>query len=414
MNTSYSLKDRNVIRELSRRCAEIGHLPIQKTRAELWTRHNDLQPGRPLVLVFPEGAWREMLPDTELQCEDRDCRGVERELRTRIYHHEVLKDDNVIEPFYHVYMPVHDTGWGVATQSTRPGQATGAAHYDPVIVTEADLDKIKMPQVTVDWKATEERMAHYQELLGEDGLKVEMQSPNYSGISAMDQFAQWRGLDQLLLDLADRPEWIHEAMRRMCDGMIGCHEALLKANALTLSVKSRYCGSGGNCYTRQLPKPGFDGVHVRSQDLWGFATTQIFSEVSPEMHEEFALKYERRFLSRFGLNAYGCCEGLHHKMKDVKKIANLRRISISPWADVAISAAELGNGYVFSYKPNPAVVAGETWNEDVVRKGIRKVLEQTRGCVVELILKDTHTCRFQPKRMSEWVRIAKEEAEAFG
>jgi len=56
---------------------------------------------------------------------------------------------------------------------------------------------------------------------------------------------------------------------------------------------------------------------------------------------------------------------------------------------------------------------GEGWDPDAVRRGIRDFLERTRGCVVEMILKDTHTCRHQPRRMWDWVRIATEEAEAF-
>jgi len=97
----------------------------------------------------------------------------------------------------------------------------------------------------------------------------------------------------------------------------------------------------------------------------------------------------------------------------VKTLPRLRRISISPWADVATSAESLGRDFIFSWKPNPAVVAGETWDPAGVRAQIRSFLETTRGCVVEMIMKDTHTCRHDPRRMWEWVQIAREEAEAF-
>ena len=131
------------------------------------------------------------------------------------------------------------------------------------------------------------------------------------------------------------------------------------------------------------------------------------------MHDEFALTYEKRWLSRFGLNAYGCCEALHRKMDDVKKIPRLRRVSMSPWVDMRMAAEELGDAYIFSRKPNPAIVAGMHWDSGEARRCVRDDLERTRGCVVELVLKDTHTCQNDPRRMSEWVRIAKEEAEAF-
>jgi len=131
------------------------------------------------------------------------------------------------------------------------------------------------------------------------------------------------------------------------------------------------------------------------------------------MHEEFALRHEKRVLERMGLNCYGCCEPLDRKLDIVKTIPRLRRVSISAWADIAVSAEGLGDRYVYSWKPNPASLAAETWDPDGVRAEIRNFLEVTRGCIVEMILKDTHTCRHQPQRMWDWVRIAREEAENF-
>ena len=188
---------------------------------------------------------------------------------------------------------------------------------------------------------------------------------------------------------------------------------LEQQHALALNNRNHYTGSGGTGYTTQLPQEDFDGVHVRPRDMWGFATAQIFSEVSPAMHEEFALRHEMRVLAKCGLNAYGCCEPLHHKLGIVKKIPNIRRISISPWANVEKSAEELKDQYVYSWKPNPAIVAGERWDPDHVRRVIGEFLEKTRGCVVEMVMKDTHTCRNEPHRMWEWTQIARELAEDF-
>lgn len=406
-------RDRDVLRELAKKVAEIGNQPVQKERAELWRRHNDLDAAvRPLVLIFPEGAWREMLTDKDLQCETPDARGLEWDLRHRLYYAEHLQDDNVIEPVMACWTSVHDTGWGVTQKRVNPDDPTGAAHYEPVIREEADIEKIKMPQVTVDMDATRKRLQELEDLFG-GILTIERRCHAYNGFAIMDEFATWRGLGQVLLDMVDRPEWLHACMERMYHGMVARHEAVMKSGAVTLNNRNHYTGSGGNGYTSQLPQKDFDGVQVRSRDLWGMATTQIFSDVSPAMHEEFALQYERRYLERFGLNCYGCCEPLHHKFDIAKSIRNLRRISISPWADVRKSAAQLGNRYVYSWKPNPAIVAGVAWDPAGVRRQIREFLEATRGCVVEMILKDTHTCCHDPRRMWEWTRIAKEVATEF-
>ena len=109
--------DRNILRDLAKKVAEIGNHPIQKQKAQMWTRHNDLERLRPLVLVFPEGSWREMLTDRDLKTTDPSARGLEWELRHRIYYWEHMPDDNVIEPVI--------ASWVVEEDTSRSGYGTG-------------------------------------------------------------------------------------------------------------------------------------------------------------------------------------------------------------------------------------------------------------------------------------------------
>jgi hypothetical protein len=150
---------------------------------------------------------------------------------------------------------------------------------------------------------------------------------------------------------------------------------------------------------------------VRLQDLWGFSEAQEFSGVSPAMLEEFVLPYQTRLLSRFGLNCYGCCESLNGSFPAVKKIPRLRRVSVSPWTDPAKAAEALEDRYIFSYKPNPAALAGPRLDEEGLKAGLKQVLEIARGCVIEIIMKDTHTVRDEPQRYSRWIAIAREAVE---
>ena len=187
-----------------------------------------------------------------------------------------------------------------------------------------------------------------------------------------------------------------------------------RLGVLALNNGANGVGPGGLGFTDELPAKDFDGVHVRARDQWGHATTQIFSLVSPAMHIEFALQYESRFLSRFGLGCYGCCEPLDRKVDIIKRhLPNLRRLSMSPWVDPARGAEAIGKSLVFSYKPNPAILGGETWDVDYARRQLRDTLEKTRGCVVEVIMKDLHSVRGQPRRMWEWVSMAKDLAEEY-
>ncbi|NLF01769.1 MAG: hypothetical protein GX601_12410, partial [Anaerolineales bacterium] len=148
-------------------------------------------------------------------------------------------------------------------------------------------------------------------------------------------------------------------------------------------------------------------------NLWGNATAQIFSIVSPEMHWEFALKHEMRWLERWGLTYYGCCEPLDIKMGILRRIPNLRKVSMSPWIDTERAVAEVATDYVFSRKPTPAVFAEDRWRPELARQQLREFLDVARGCRIELVMKDISTVRYQPQRLWEWERIAMEMAEAY-
>jgi len=131
------------------------------------------------------------------------------------------------------------------------------------------------------------------------------------------------------------------------------------------------------------------------------------------MHEEFALQHELRWLERFGLTYYGCCEPLHKKIPILKKIPNLRKISISPWADLNQAVQNIGNQYVLSLKPSPAIFAVDDWDLDEARRQLVSSLEKTKGCSVEVIMKDISTCRNEPQRLWDWAKMAQEVTEEY-
>jgi len=53
------------------------------------------------------------------------------------------------------------------------------------------------------------------------------------------------------------------------------------------------------------------------------------------------------------------------------------------------------------------------WNPELARANLVWVLERTRGCVVEIIMKDISTVRNDPRRLSEWAQIARQVAEQY-
>jgi len=184
-------------------------------------------------------------------------------------------------------------------------------------------------------------------------------------------------------------------------------------NLLECNHDNTRVGSGGYSYTNELPAPGYNPAAVKARDLWGNATAQIFSDVSPKMHWEFALRHEMRWLERWGLTYYGCCEPLDRKIEILRRVPNLRKISVSPWNNVERLLDKVGGDYVLSGKPNPAVLARDTWQPEAAYQEIVEFLERARGVSVELIMKDISTVRYDPRRLWEWEKLAMRAAEQF-
>jgi hypothetical protein len=307
-------------------------------------------------------------------------------------------------------MVIHNSGWGLHRQTTDPEQLTGAKHYEPVIVEHSDAEKIEMPRITVDHAATEDIRAALDDAFG-DLLEVRPRGYFVPWYAPIDTFAEWRGLGQLFLDMMDSPDWLHGVLEKLCEGYIGMLRQYEEQGGLSRNDTSHFVGSGGQGFIDELPQEDFDPDRVRPVDMWGQATAQIFSEVSPAMHDEFSLTYDRRWLENFGLSCYGCCEPLHHKVEQLRKrLPRLRRVSMSPRADWAAGAEALGDDIIFSAKPNPAVFASPTWDPEAVRRNLRTRLSRTRGCIVEIVMKDTQTCLNEPQRIDEWTDIAMEES----
>lgn len=394
--------DRLILRELAHRVADIAELPIMTERKTLWKRHNSLQPVRPMILLFPEGAWCEIIPDDTLRCESLKARQIELELLMRSYGFDHFASDNVVEKDFLVPIQITNSGWGIDAHWHQATTARGARGFDPVITCAADLRKIHAPEIFVDEQKTSELLQQANELFG-DILNVRTQGIAHVSFHLLSMYTSWRGLEEVMLDMYEQPEMLHEAMHILEEGHHQLIKQYIELNLLELNNNNTYHSSGGVGFTDELPAPGFDPAHVRPCDLWSSAESQELAQVSPAQHAEFALPYEKRLLAPFGLNGYGCCEDLTDKLPDVFTIPNIRRISISPWADVDKCAEQLAGKYIFSWKPNPAYMVGN-FSVEQTREYVQHTLEvaMEHGCVLEIILKDTHTCDQHPERFDQW------------
>ncbi len=405
--------DIDTLRKLQEQVAHIAQDPVHKERAELWRRLNDLESTRPMLwmMEFPLNEIDED-PELALTCQHEKARFTEICIRRQLYHLKHYPGDTVVNDFIGSPICFSSTGFGIVEDvdivRTEESSSVVSREFHRQIVDPEDLDKIKMPVVTYDAEATEAAYEYQCAIFG-DIMPVKKIKHMHTWYTPWDNLIRWWGVEEAMLDLVMKPDLVHAAVEKMVDAYLAELDQLEQMNLLATNCTNCRIGSGGYGYTNALPGDDYDPQYVRPHNMWGCANAQIFSAVSPEMHWEFAVKHDMRWLERWGMTYYGCCEPLDLKMDVLRRIPNLRKISISPWCDLERAAAEIGTDYVISHKPNPAILAEDRWRPEQARKEIADALDKLAGCHVEIILKDISTCRHDPKRLWEWETIAMEE-----
>lgn len=373
-----------------------------------WKRLNGLKPGRSLIMI-DQIPWHEMDVDGELtlQCEDPFLRSLEWDMRSELYKWRHFPCDMAFFPYLQVPKAFTDTGIGIATENSadNEGHVSAQTHtYVDQLAYETDLEKLKVPVIRLDKEKTAFREALINDLAG-DILPVKL-----TGVSiwaaVWDRIVFWRGATPVLYDLADRPEFLHKLMGKLVDIEMKILDQYEDQGLLEAQPKTVHCAGA---YSSEIPGRDFDPARARAKDCWAAGAAQIFSEVSPAMHDEFEIEYMKPYYERFGLVNYGCCEPLHKKIDIIRKIKTVRSISISPWANVDIAAEAIGGDYVMARKPNPAFVAMSSLDEKVIEEETLKTLRACRanGTSCAFILKDITTVRNEPQRLTRWYETVK-------
>ena len=408
--------DRDILRRLAEIKASLAHDPVNEERRKSWHDLDSGESGRVMVLAEHGGV-----RDTErplsvgiLECTDEWARGVEQGLRTELYVFNKLKDDHVIEPFMNVNWKIAQSNYGVDIVVHQGGDAThmGSRSWDPPIRDlDSDFDKLRPRTFSVNRTATLAEKAKLEALF--DGIMpVRIRGGHYWTMGLTCRVIDLIGLEQLMLTMYDNPSGLHRLMKFIMDDHLAFANWLESEGLYSLNNENDYTGSGSIGYTRALPQPDWHvGAPVRKKDLWVLSESQETVGVGPELFEEFIFPYQLTIAEQFGRCYYGCCEPVNNRWHILKRIPNLARVSVSPWADQCFMAREMKRDYVFSRKPNPTLISTERFDEDAIRADIRQTLDAAGDCRLEIIMKDVHTLNNESERLSRWVQIAREEIE---
>lgn len=406
-----SKEDKAVLRELGLKVRRISELPVQQERRDLWARHHSLKQTRPVVFIDPELAWFEILSGESLRCTGNLARIWEYRLLKEIFWQEEIQDDRVcraIIPVQHVY---HETSLGINTETVGGGD-NSAYRINTVMEDYDDLSKLSFRRIEIDHVKSEKLFEAAHDVF--DGIiDVCVEDVWWYSFGLTYDAIFLRGFENFLLDTYDHPDELHALMRFLSDEWMYRLDFLEQNGLLSLNNGGEFMGTGGYGWCDELPGEPFDPVKVIPRNMWGYGESQETVSMSPEAFDEFVLPYQLPLLSRFGLNAYGCCEPLDTRIKLlIEKIPRLRKITVSPWSNVKMMAEMMGKDYVYCWKMNPACIAREKIDEDAIRASARETFNITKEheCPTEVLMRDVRTLAGRKENAIRWVKIMREEA----
>ncbi len=403
MGANMTGTDRSIVRDLAARYIEVCARPEMDERRDLWRRHNSLKCTRPLIYVRAF-AWKEM-PESQLLCEDPFFHPFENFFRYQLFW-DSMADDSIFEPWVTLPAIHRCTGWGVRVDRHRTGEEGGAFKVDYPLKTEAEFDQLRPPWHEIDEEATGRGANRLHDAIG-DLITINVdRGPAYrmwSGDISTD-LGYLRGMENFMVDMYDRPAWLHRLTGFMRDGILRTHQQAEAAGDWSLSAHQNQAMP----YAEELPDPAANVNGVQRKQLWGYMAAQEFALVGPAQHDEFLLQYQLPILREFGLVAYGCCEDLTCKIGILRQIPNLRRIGVSPFADAAWCAEQIGVDYVLSYRPSPADMVGYGFDPDRILGILRRDLRACKGCHTDITLKDVETVQGDPYRVRQWVVLTRQ------
>ena len=401
-------EDVKLLRKLAWEYLKIAESEKNAGNIRLHTAVNDLKQIRPVVLI-DELPWSEMHIGDELTllCGDPYLREIEWYLRSNIYKNKHMPADMIVPPFIPVRKVIRSTGIGLSVDeeilAKDKDNGIVSHKFTDILQTEEDLEKLHNPVITYDKQETLRRYHLVGEIMG-DILPVKMTGQEAVYSSPWDEIVRFRGVTDLLIDLADRPEFMHRIIQRFTDIKLSEVEQYEALDLFDGDPWNLHCTPAKTC---DLPGKDYDGGKLTRKNMWGRGAAQIFSTVSKAMLDEFDIQYMIRTIGQCGLSYYGCCEPLDKKLDVVEKLPNLRKISITPWADVDVAAEAIGSKYVLSSKPNPSAVAVGKLDKDNLKKEIGRILNACRrnNCSCDIVLKDISSCCKRPENIFEWEQV---------
>lgn len=419
MEIGISSQDKIILRELAKKQLEYAKMEINQKRKAAWYRHNALQGEVPMVHLDAWTLLHELI-EPKLKCEGAFARQVENQLYTNFMNQEMFDDDRVTpDSFGWSY----DTGFKAfdidveceyAPGSEAEMDAGTGRHFVPKLFDlEEDFHKIKPSTFYVDLESSQKKIASITDAIG-DILPVYMKNDCINCVPTQ-MLVHIMSMEDMMINMYDYPELFLKMMNQMADDYLAYLRLLEEKQMIFPTTEFEGVGQATFAFNDELPKTKeVDGRPLKVSDIWGFMDSQETVCISPKMFEELVFPCYEKIGSQFGLLSYGCCEPVDKVWDNcVSKFKNLRKVSISPWADEEFMGERLrGSKVIYHRKPDATFLGvGVQMDEEALRAHIRKTLHAARGCKLEITQRDVYTINKNPEKGRRYIQILREEIE---
>ena len=406
-----AIKDREILRSLAGRLAEIVNSEDMENRRDIWRRTNDLVDRSVPFIIEDNGTFLEDLMPT-LDCEGETERDFEQYMRRTICNYDYIPDDRLFHHFFPVHLKI-DRPAICPVEYTRAADAQGRIlGYEtdtPLADLESGLKKLRRGEFKVDREGTNQNIELARDIFG-DIIPVDVTT--YAGTATGNSMAQkavtLMGMESFYMAMIDQPENIHRFFEFVATESIDFMNWLIKEDLFYLNNGADWVGSGSIGYSKELPRRDITNKPILPEDCWCFIEAQEAVGLSNEMFTEFIFPYMNRVAQHYGLVYYGCCEPVHEFWPTLKDIKNLRKITISPWCNQEIMADAVCKEVVLSRKPHPMQLCAEVFNPEGFTAHIKESLDIAKDNFIELVFRDTNPLHGGMKdRVAEACNIVK-------
>ena len=405
--------EKQILKALANEYMEYASKPVQKQKINLWKALNRNKMQRPMITI-DQLPWNELMCDElTVKVSDPYWQVIESGLRQTLYKWKNFPVDMVLDPFLRIPKAVYSTGFELLPKGEVLNSDTTAParHFDNQLQTLEDVEKIKDIKIIYDTEATKQIEQQAHDIF--DGIvPIKMTGNMTWHLGVWDYVSMLMGVENVYMELIDNPELVHAIMTRITDSTIA---GIKQTNELMVNddiINLCHCS---HIYTDELLPDSGEGKGPLSKNCWAFGLAQLFTSVSPQTFEEFEMPYITKMAEYFGMIYYGCCDRLDDRLDIVKKIPNVKKVSCSPWSDRQAFAEKIGGDLIMSLKPNPAFLAPDTFDEDIIRKDLKQACElaKANNANLEILLKDVSTVNNNPNRLTRWADIAMDVVENY-